>query len=409
MRLTACRSCGAAPLPVVLSLGTQPLANALISPERLEEDEPRYPLELVVCPRCSLAQINVTVPPETLFREYPYFSSYSNTMVEHARAAVIQVFERQRLGSSNLVVEIASNDGYLLQFYKERGVRVLGIDPARNVAEVAERERGIPTLAEFFGHELASRLAGEGTSADVIHAHNVLAHVADLNGFVAGLRTLLAPQGTAVIEVPYVRDMVDGCEYDTIYHEHLCYYSLTALRALFARHALTVNDVARMPIHGGSLRLFVGHVGQSPPAPSVSSLLEEEGAGGLTKVEFYEGFGRRVDALNADLRATLGGLKRQGRRLAAYGAAAKGSTLLNAAGIGTELLDYVVDRSPHKQGRLMPGNRIPIVPAERLLEDRPDAVLILAWNIASEVVAQQAEYLRRGGRFLVPIPEVRFL
>ncbi len=310
----------------------------------------------------------------------------------------------RRLGPGSLVVELASNDGYLLQYYRRHGVPVLGIEPAENVAEVARRERGIPTLSEFFGAALARRLRDEGRRADVLHAHNVLAHVADLGGFVAGIGLLLADDGVAILEVPYVRDMVDRCEFDTIYHEHLCYFSLTALTRLFARHGLVVQQVERLAVHGGSLRLFVARGGV--PGESVETLLREEKGWGVEGRAVYQGFGRRVETLIASIRALLVDLAGRGASIAGYGAAAKGATLLNVLGVGREVVRFVVDRSPHKQGRYLPGVRVPILPPEALLERMPSHVLLLAWNLADEVLAQQADYRRRGGRFIIPIPEV---
>jgi SAM-dependent methyltransferase len=386
-----------------------PLANALIAESDLARPEPRYPLDLAVCPACALVQITETVPPEVLFRDYLYFSSFSETMLAHARTLVERLVVERQLGQGSLVIEVASNDGYLLQFYKAAGVPVLGIEPARNVAEIARRDRGIPTLAEFFGLAVAEGLVAEGRRADVIHAHNVLAHVADLFGFVEGLCALLAPGGIAVIEVPYVKDMVDRCEFDTIYHEHLCYFSLTSASRLFSRHGLEVKHVERLPIHGGSLRLFVGRPREGETSAAVAALLAEEAAWGADQVKAYRGFAHRVEGLERDLRILLGDLKRQGKSIAAYGAAAKGATLLNAVGIGAETLDFVADRSPHKQGRFLPGARVPVRPPEALLESQPDYVLLLAWNLADEVLTQQDEYRRRGGRFIVPVPEVRIL
>ena len=402
MTSAACRSCGAGDLEVVLSLGRTPLANALLTKEQLDEPEETYPLELAFCPRCSLVQLTETIPPERLFREYLYFSSFSDTMVRHAHDLAHELIATRKLDESSLVVEVASNDGYLLQFYKAAGIPVLGIEPAENVARSAREERGIPTLAEFFGMPLADRIVAEGRRADVLHAHNVLAHVADLNGFVAGIARVLLPNGIAVIEVPYVKDMLDRCEFDTIYHEHLCYFSATALERLFARHGLELEDIERVPIHGGSLRLTAGRGERSA---RVHALLEEEAAWGVDSIETYRGFAQRVDRLKRSLRETLAGVKERGARVAAYGAAAKGSTLLNCFGIGSETLDFVVDRSTYKQGRYMPGVHLPIHPPEKLLEDRPDYVLLLTWNFADEIIAQQEAYRRVGGKFIVPVPE----
>jgi SAM-dependent methyltransferase len=398
-----CRSCGSLDVETVLSLGEMPLANSLVAPGHLDEPEPRFPLDLAFCPSCSLVQITETVPPDVLFRDYVYFSSYSDTMLRHAADLVDELVAGRDLGPESLVVEAASNDGYLLGFYRERGVQVLGIEPARNVAAVAE-ERGIPTIAEFFDSSLAERLVDQGTRADVFHAHNVLAHVAELNDFVAALSAVLADDGIAVIEVPYVKDMLDRCEFDTIYHEHLCYFSVTALDALVGRHGLALFDVERVPIHGGSLRLRVGHEGASEPATVVSELLAEEQRWGVADVETYRAFSAKVRRLESELLGLLHSLRSNGARIAGYGAAAKGSTLLNVFGIGPETVEFVVDRSTQKQGRYMPGVRIPIGPPERLLTEMPDYVLLLAWNLADEVVAQQVDYRERGGRFIVPVP-----
>lgn len=404
--LPACRSCGERGLASILSLGRMPLANALLSAEQLGEPEETFPLELAFCGRCALVQITETVPPAKLFREYLYFSSYSDTMVEHARHLAEQMISSRHLDESSLVVELASNDGYLLQFYRRAGIPVLGVEPAENVARVAEQERQIPTLREFFDQGVAERLVAHGQRPDVLHAHNVLAHVADLNGFVEGIAVLLARTGVAVIEVPYVKDLIDRCEFDTIYHEHLCYYSLTALDELFHRHNLEIQRVARVPIHGGTLRLFVTRRGADTESDgSADRLRQEERAWGVGKETFYRDFARRVEALKATLVGLVGGLKQQGAHLAAYGAAAKGATLLNYTGVGKDMLDFVVDRSVHKQGLYLPGVRLPIFAPEKLIEVMPEFVVLLAWNFAEEIMSQQSEYLRRGGRFIIPIPE----
>jgi hypothetical protein len=386
-----------------------PLANALLSPDQLGESEPAYPLDLAFCPRCTLVQITETVPPEQLFREYLYFSSFSDTMLCHAADLSRRIVDSRGLDGGSLVVEIASNDGYLLQYYRQRGIPVLGIEPAVNVARVAEEERGIKTLGEFFDAALARDLRDQGVRPDVIHAHNVLAHVADLNGFVQGLGILLPMHGAAVIEVPYLKDLIDHCEFDTIYHEHLCYFSLTALDRLLRRHGLVIYDVERVPIHGGSLRLWAGQAAQARPGDRVRALLAEEAGWGVDQEDFYREFARGVESLKDSLNRLLQGLKQDGRRLAAYGAAAKGSTLLNYCGIGPETLDFVVDRSTHKQGRHMPGVRLPIHAPARLLESRPDYVLLLTWNFAAEILEQQREYRRGGGQFIIPVPELRIV
>jgi SAM-dependent methyltransferase len=373
-----------------------------------EPAELRYPLDLVFCPDCTLVQITETVPPEQLFSDYLYFSSFSDTMLAHARELTARFTKSARLGPGSLAMEIASNDGYLLQYYKEVGVPVLGIEPAQNVAKVAVEKRGIPTVVEFFGSAVGRRLAAEGKRADVLHANNVLAHVADLNGFVAGIREVLADEGIAALEFPYLGDMIDRCEFDTIYHEHLCYYSLHALSNLFAKHGLKLIDVDRVAIHGGSLLMQAARAESAHvAAPSVALLLDEEKRRGMTTIDFYRGFARRVLELKGELRVLLDRLKAEGKRIAAYGAAAKGSTLLNVFGIGRETLEFVADRSTYKQGRYMPGVRVPIVAPEELVRAMPDYTVLLTWNFADEILDQQKEYRRLGGKFIVPIPDVR--
>lgn len=406
MSKKTCRSCGAEELVPVLDLGQTPLANSLLTREQLDEPEGVYPLELVFCPTCTLVQITETVAPEILFRDYLYFSSFSDAMLRHAEDVVNQILKERQLGPHSLAVEVASNDGYLLQFYKRAGVAVLGIEPACNVAEVAEQQNGVRTIAEFFDENLARTLAERGEQADVLHANNVLAHVADLNGFVSGLQLVLKDDGVAVIEVPYVKDLIDCCEFDTIYHEHLCYFSVTALDVLFRRHELEIVGVERLKIHGGSLRLRVAHAGRFTPHGSVSELLKEEQAWGVAEPAFYARFSAQVERLRSELRGLLESLKAKGARVAAYGAAAKGSTLLNYFQIGRETIDFVADRSTYKQGRYMPGVHIPIVEPAHLLAEMPDYVLLLTWNFADEILAQQAEYQRRGGRFIIPVPTV---
>jgi SAM-dependent methyltransferase len=400
----ACRSCGYTALQEVLSLGNTPLANALLTDAQLTEPEETYPLDLAFCSRCSLVQITETVPPEKLFREYVYFSSFSETMLRHAADLSSALIDLKNLGATSLVIEVASNDGYLLRFYKRAGVPVLGVEPATNIARVAE-ESGIRTVCDFFDENLAARLSAEGQSADVIHAHNVLAHVPDLNGFVRGLRQLLKDDGVIVVEVPYVHEMITRCEFDTIYHEHLSYFSLTALNHLFTRNGLTIQDVEQLPIHGGTLRLFAGKATEQNE--SVTQLLDNESRSGLDRLEFYKNFGNRVESLRDELVLLLRELKAQKNRIVAYGASAKGTTLLSYCGLGREVLDYVVDRSTVKQGRYTPRSHLKIYVPEKLLEDMPEYVLLLTWNFAGEIYEQQAEYRKRGGRFIVPVPSVR--
>lgn len=402
-----CRGCGGVDTRSVLDLGAMPLANRLLDDIESAANEPRFPLQLVFCPTCALVQIVETVPPKDLFYDYPYFSSFADTMVEHARVLVERLVTQERLGARQLVVELASNDGYLLQHYQRRGVPVLGVDPAANVAAVAQA-RGVPTRCAFFDAAVAREMAAEGVRADVMHANNVLAHVADLHGFVEGIHLLLAPEGIAVVEAPYVRDMIDGREFDTIYHEHLCYFSLLALQRLFAQHGLAVHDVERLAIHGGSLRVTLMHADSHRGVqPAVTALLAEERAAGLDRFEYFGRFAEAVAALRTELTTLLARLKVEGKHIAAYGASAKGATLLNAFGIGRETIDFVADRSDVKQGKLTPGTHLPIVAPEALVERQPDYVLLLTWNFADEILRQQSAYRERGGKFIVPIPDVR--
>jgi SAM-dependent methyltransferase len=342
------------------------------------------------------------VSPEILFADaYPYFSSFSPALLKHSRDNVLDLIARRELGPDNFVVELASNDGYLLKNYVEAGIPVLGIDPADGPAQAAGKI-GVPTRCDFFSRELAAMLRAEGIRADVIHANNVLAHVADTNGFVAAIGLLLKNDGVAVIEVPYVEPLIENCEFDTIYHEHLCYFSVTALDKLFRRHGLYLNEIKHLSIHGGSLRLYVER--QERVGGSVKAQLAHENARGIDSIGYFRDFSSRVDVLKRDLSALLRRLKSDGASIAAYAAAAKGATLINTVGIGRELIDFVVDRNVHKQGKYMPGQHLPIRAAEALLELQPDYVLLLAWNFADEILEQQKEYRARGGKFVVPVP-----
>ena len=403
-----CRSCGAKSTLRILDLGMQPLANNLLRPGDLPEDEPRFPLHLFVCPQCWLIQIADLVQPVKLFTEYLYFSSFSDSMLAHAKAAAERHAKEFGLGQQSRVVEIASNDGYLLQNFVRLGVPCFGIEPAANVARIAQ-EKGIETLVEFFDEALGRRLSAEGRAADLILGNNVFAHVPDINGITAGLRNLLKPQGRVVLEFPYAVDMLDKNEFDTIYHEHVFYFTLTALIPLFERHGLTVYRVDRLPIHGGSLRLYACHAGSYPIESSVENLLAEEASRQVACWEFYEGFAARVEQLKENLNRLVKDLNRQGKTVAAYGASAKGSTLLNFVGLNHKDIQFVADRSSYKQGRLTPGTYIPIVAAEELARRIPSHTLLLTWNFATEIMAQQDTYRKAGGKFIIPIPQLAVL
>jgi SAM-dependent methyltransferase len=401
-----CRSCGSTAAAHILDLGIQPLANNLLTPADLAKPEPKFPLRLAVCKSCWMLQITDLVPPVELFSEYLYFSSFSDLMLRHSREACEGYLKEFGLNGQSLVVEVASNDGYLLQNFVKAQVPCLGIEPAANIARVA-REKGIETLVEFFGKKIATDLTAKNRQADLILGNNVFAHAPDTNDFVAGLKTLLKPKGRIALEFPYGADFIEHTEFDTIYHEHVFYFTLTALKPLFERHGLTIFRVQRLPIHGGSLRLFAGHTGAYPVEQSATDLLVEETRKGVNALAYYEGFGNQVRAIRDDLVALLAKLKREGKRIAAYGASAKGSTLLNYYGVGADTLEFVADRSTYKQGRLTPGTHIPILPPEELLQRKPDYTLLLTWNFADEILAQQKAYRDAGGKFIVPIPKVK--
>jgi SAM-dependent methyltransferase len=372
-------------------------------PHNVEEPELLFPLEVVFCEDCSLVQILETVSPELLYADnYPYYSSFSPAFLAHAKENVLQRLAEKPLDSSSLVIELASNDGYLLKNYVDHGVPVLGIDPAEG--PVAEAEKiGVRSMCAFFTEELAPQVVAEYGAADIVHGCNVLAHVKDTNGFVAGIRKMLKPDGLVVIEAPYLLPMIAHTEFDTIYHEHHCYFSLLALDKLFRRHGLYINRVEEVAVHGGTIRIFAEpteNVGES-----VLTMLANERSLGMDGADFYREFSQQVDHLREKLLAMVGELKAQGKTVAAYGAAAKGAILLNSSGITRDTVDFVADRSTMKQGLFMPGSKIPVLPPEAMLEKKPDYVIILAWNFAEEIIQQQAEYLAAGGKFIVPVPE----
>jgi SAM-dependent methyltransferase len=383
-----------------LDLGLQPIANALLEPHELTEVEPRFPLELAFCHDCSLVQVTETIPAHVLFgRDYPYYSSFSQALLEHSRAHVNAILAERHLDSKSFVVEIASNDGYLLRNFIAAGVPVIGIDPAPGPAAAA-RKLGIPMLETFFSATLARRLAANGDFADVVIANNVAAHVDQINDFIEGLAILLKEDGLARLEVAYVRDMIEKCEFDTVYHEHLFYWSLTAAERLLSRHGLHVNDAERLAIHGGSIRLSV----TKKPGRStrLAALLAEEEQLGLGDIACYRAFAARADGLRSELAASIRRIRASGKRLAAYGAAAKGATLLNSIGLDHGTIEYVVDRNPAKVGKYVPGVKVPIRPVDTLVLDRPDFVLVLAWNFAVEIIRENGNYTRQGGQFIVP-------
>ena len=401
-KVASCRICGA-PIEDFLAFGNMPLANELVDDRVAAEQQDRFPLTLAFCPRCSLVQLRETVAAQRLFRDYVYMSSTSASFVGHAAKLADRLVRERALGRASRVIEIASNDGYLLQHYARRDIAVLGIEPARNIAQIA-MNRGIETLPEFFSSALARQLMAQDMAADVVHLHNVLAHVSELTDVAAGVATLLKPEGLAVIEIPYLLDFLDRLEFDTVYHEHLCYFALTPLLRLFENVGLQVFDVERIPVHGGSLRIFVRRLRRQEALPTVSALAEEERRWGVGSIATYQAFAEGVYAFRPILRNFLADLRSKGHSIAAYGASAKGTTLVNYCAIGADLIDFIADLSPLKQGRCLPGVGIPIFAPSELAVRKPDYAVLLAWNFADEIVRQQADYVRLGGRFIVPLP-----
>jgi SAM-dependent methyltransferase len=409
MSQLACRFCGAPVDAVFADLGMSPLANSYLPPERVNMMEPFYPLTAWVCGKCFLVQLEQFETPEQIFSDYAYFSSYSSSWLEHSQRYAEQMIERLGLDERSQVVELASNDGYLLQFFRERQISVLGVEPAANVAEVA-KEKGISTVVEFFGEDVARRLAGDA-SADLLLGNNVLAHVPDLNDFVAGMKVLLKPGGVITMEFPHLMRLIEDHQWDTIYHEHFSYFSFLTVSAVFEAHGLRLFDVEELTTHGGSLRIFGAHAEDSgkPESGAASVLREREREAGYERLETYLGYGPQVEQDKRQILRFLIDLKERGSSVVGYGAPAKGNTLLNYCGVRREFIDYTCDLNPHKQGHFLPGSHIPICSPEKIREDRPDVVLILPWNLKDEIVEQLSFIREWGGRFAARTPELTLL
>lgn len=403
-----CRGCGSWSNQPFVDLGVSPLANAYLSREQLNSLEKFYPLRAFVCKDCFLVQLEQFSSREELFSQYAYFSSYAQSWLKHASDYVHMMIERFGFNQTHQVVEIASNDGYLLQYFRESGIPVLGVEPALNVAREAQK-KNIPTVIEFFGVGVAQELVDRGTGADLLIGNNVLAHVPDLNDFVEGLKIVLKPDGILTMEFPHLLQLMDQNQFDTIYHEHFFYYSLLAVEHIFASHELTIFDVEELPSHGGSLRIYVRHEGIRQPeiTERVKHLRKKELLAQLDKLETYKAFWDKVKATKRQLLKLLIEIKTEGKSVVGYGAPAKGNTLLNFCGIGSDFVDYTVDRSPHKQGLFLPGTRIPILHTDEIAQTRPDYLFILPWNLKEEIMEQMSLVREWGGRFLVPIPEAR--
>ena len=403
-----CRFCGATLRETFADLGTTPLCQKQVKPEQLNDPETYYPLHALVCTACWLVQLGEYATPTEIFaQEYAYFSSYSDTWLHHARAYAEEMGPRLGLGAHSLVVEVASNDGYLLQYFVAKGIPVLGVEPAGNVAAAAVK-RGVRTAVEFFGAASARSLRERFGGADLLLGNNVLAHVPDLNDFVAGMSAMLKPSGVITMEFPHLVQLVDQNQFDTIYHEHFSYFSFTTVEKVFSAHGITLFDVVELSTHGGSLRIYGRHAGgRDPVSPRVVDLKAREQRWGVESLEVYRSFGEKVKETKRAILAFLIDAKRRGAHIAGYGAPGKGNTLLNYCGIGTDFLDYTVDRNPHKQNTYTPGSRIPIFAPEKIRETRPDYVFILPWNLKDEIMQQMAFIRDWGGKFVVPIPEVR--
>jgi 2-polyprenyl-3-methyl-5-hydroxy-6-metoxy-1,4-benzoquinol methylase len=405
-----CRGCAAKLQHTFVDLGVSPLANSYLKPEQLSRKECFYPLHALVCDNCFLVQLEAVTSPEEIFSDYAYFSSYSDSWLAHAKSYVDAVSSRFALGEHSQVVEIASNDGYLLQYFIEKGIPVLGIEPAHNIAKIAAL-RGIPTLTRFFTKKVAKSLICEGKQADLIIGNNVLAHVPDFNGFVEGMKILLRPEGVITLEFPHLMRLTEENQFDTIYHEHFSYFSLLTIQKLFKAHGLKIFDVEELPTHGGSLRIYAAHESDDTKVigSRVEELLRRETAAGYGTLARYLSFGERVKETKRKFLEFIVDAKAANKSIVGYGAPAKGNTLLNYCGVGSDFIDYTVDRSPHKQGHFLPGTRIPIYAPERIGETKPDYVLILPWNLKDEITEQMSHISEWGGRFVVPIPEVKVL
>jgi SAM-dependent methyltransferase len=402
-----CRFCGSKLEHTFVDLGMSPLVQSFLSADQLNQMEPFYPLRVHVCANCFLVQLQEFVAPENIFSDYLYFASYSDSWLAHAKSYTDQMVKRFPITAKSLVVEIASNDGYLLQYFVEKGIPVLGIEPAANVAAVAV-QKGIPALVKFFGKETARGLCVAGRQADLLLGNNVLAHVPDINDFVSGMKIALKPQGVITMEFPHLMRLMEENQFDTIYHEHFSYFSFLTVEKIFAAHGLTLFDVEELPTHGGSLRIFARHAedDSKPSHARVSELRQREQSAGYARLETYARFAEQVKETKRKLLEFLIHAKRSGKKIAGYGAPGKGNTLLNYCAIRSDFLEYTVDRSPHKQGKFLPGTRIPIYPPDHIRRTRPDYLLILPWNLKEEIMQQNAYIREWGGKFVVPIPEV---
>ncbi|MFC5528936.1 methyltransferase domain-containing protein [Cohnella yongneupensis] len=410
MRTQYCRVCGNELSYTFVDLGLSPLANSYVSSSKLQQMEPMYPLRTFVCEHCFLVQVEEFESPQHIFEDYAYFSSFSDSWLEHCSNYATKVTRQFKLSSESNVIEIASNDGYLLQYFQRQHISVVGIEPAVNVAKEAEK-KGIPTIVDFFGPALAQKLVSDGVRADLLIGNNVLAHVPELNDFVKGMKMLLCESGVITMEFPHLMKLIQQCQFDTIYHEHYSYFSFTTVYQLFEKHGLQLFDVEELVTHGGSLRIYAKHIDnpEHPITENVGSLLREEETFGIKSMEMYQKYKEEVKKLRRQLVRFLVDLKDSGKTIAGYGAPAKGNTLLNYCGLDKDFLDYTVDRSPHKQNMFLPGSRIPIYSPDYLKETRPDYVLILPWNLKYEII-EQTEYIREwGGKWIVPIPVVEVI